>query len=89
MFVKTELRFLIEFKKLCNGQRKRQVSLEHKQNKTYKQTNQHKKTTEGTYLYSVMKTNTCINDSINRYVIIITILNFLYYNAIDEKYTLA
>lgn len=34
MFVKTELRFLIEFKKLCNGQRKRQVSLEHKQNKT-------------------------------------------------------
>lgn len=87
MFVKTELRFLIEFKKLCNGQRKRQVSLEHKQNKTYKQTNQHKKTTEETY--SVMKTNTCINDSINRYVIIITILNFLYYNAIDEKYTLA
>lgn len=56
---------------------------------TYKQTNQHKKTTEGTYLYSVMKTNTCINHSINRYVIIITILNFLYYNAIDEKYTLA
>lgn len=39
MFVKTELRFLIEFKKLCNGQRKRQVSLEHKQNKTNKQTN--------------------------------------------------
>lgn len=33
MFVKTELRILIEFKKLCNGQRKRQVSLEHKQNK--------------------------------------------------------
>lgn len=49
MFVKTELRILIEFK----------------------------------------KTNTCINDSTNRYVIIITILNFLYYNAIDEKYTLA
>lgn len=43
MFVKTELRFLIEFKKLCNGQRKRQVSLEHKQNKTNKQTNKHKK----------------------------------------------
>lgn len=39
MFVKTELRILIEFKKLCNGQRKRQVSLEHKQNKT----NKHKK----------------------------------------------
>lgn len=57
-------------------------------NKT-KQTNKHKKTTEGTYLYSVMKTNTCINHSINRYVIIITILNFLYYNAIDEKNTLA
>lgn len=38
MFVKTELRILIEFKKLCNGQRKRQVSLEHKQNKTNKQT---------------------------------------------------
>lgn len=57
-------------------------------NKTNKQTNI-KKTTEGTYLYSVMKTNTCINHSINRYVIIITILNFLYYNAIDEKYTLA
>lgn len=56
-------------------------------NKT-KQTNI-KKTTEETYLYRVMKTNTCINDSINRYVIIITILNFLYYNAIDEKYTLA
>lgn len=52
-------------------------------------TNKHKKTTEGTYLYSVMKTNTCINHSTNRYVIIITILNFLYYNAIDEKYTLA
>lgn len=48
-----------------------------------------KKTTEGTYLYSVMKTNTCINHSINRFVITITILNFLYYNAIDEKYTLA
>lgn len=86
MFVKTELRILIEFKKLCNGQRKRQVCLEHKQNK---QTNKHKNTTEGTYLYSVIKTNTCINHSINRYVIIITILNFLYYNAIDEKYTLA
>lgn len=57
-------------------------------NKT-KQTNKRRKTTEGTYLYSVMKTNTCINDSINRYVIIITSLNFLYYNAIDEKYTLA
>lgn len=85
MFVKTELRILIEFKKLCNGQRKRQVSLEHKQNKT----NKHKKTTEGIYLYSVIKTNTCINDSTNRYVIIITILDFLYYNAIDEKYTLA
>lgn len=41
MFVKTELRILIEFKKLCNGQRKRQVSLEHKQNKTH--TNKHKK----------------------------------------------
>lgn len=40
MLVKTELRILIEFKKLCNGQRKRQVSLEHKQNK---QTNKHKK----------------------------------------------
>lgn len=54
-----------------------------------KQTNKRKKTTEGTYLYSVIKTNTCINHSINRYVIIITILDFLYYNAIDEKYTLA
>lgn len=40
-------------------------------------------------MYSVIKTNTCINDSTNRYVIIITILDFLYYNAIDEKYTLA
>lgn len=76
MFVKTEMTIPIEFKKLCNGQRKRQVSLEHKQNKTNKQTNI-KKTTEGTYLYSVMKTNACINDSLNRYVIIITILNFL------------
>lgn len=43
-------------------------------NKT-KQTNKRRKTTEGTYLYSVMKTNTCINDSTNRYVIIITILD--------------
>lgn len=84
MFVKTELRFLIEFKKLCNGQRKRQVSLEHKQNKTNKQTNI--KNNRGNI---PVQCRVCINDSINRYVIIITILNFLYYNAIDEKYTLA
>lgn len=66
MFVKTELRFLIEFKKLCNGQRKRQVSLEHKQNKT----NKHKKNNIGNILvlHIVMKTSTCINDS-NRCVI--------------------
>lgn len=46
MFVKTELRILIEFKKLCNGQRKRQVSLELKQNKTNKQTNVEKQQRE-------------------------------------------
>lgn len=55
-------------------------------NKT-KQTNI--KNNRGNIPVHVIKTNTCINDSINRYVIIITILNFLYYNAIDEKYTLA
>lgn len=65
MFVKTELRILIEFKKLCNGQRKRQVSLEHKQNKTH--TNKHKKKQQREHtLYSVMKTNTCINHSIKQ-----------------------
>lgn len=48
MFVKTELRILIEFKKLCNGQRKRQVSLKHKQNKTNKQTNIKKQQREHT-----------------------------------------
>lgn len=67
MFVKTESRFLFEFKKLSKEQRKRQeISIEHKQNKT----NKHKKNNIGNILvlHIVMKTSTCINDS-NRCVI--------------------